>query len=132
MIVMGLFQIFGNVSIYTNETFFLTRTWQGKSVAGSLVIPAFFWLLLLIYDGREKEKRADAGLWLLLVCVNMTAGICSSIAVFLVSILMALAAFALMIAERDFKVLIRLGAVCIPNLVYMGIYVVMAYSYLLH
>ena len=84
------------------------------------------------YDGREKEKRADAGLWLLLVCVNMTAGICSSIAVFLVSILMALAAFALMIAERDFKVLIRLGAVCIPNLVYMGIYVVMAYSYLLH
>ncbi len=71
-------------------------------------------------------------MWLLLVCVNMTAGICSSIAVFLVSILMALAAFALMIAERDFKVLIRLGAVCIPNLVYMGIYVVMAYSYLLH
>lgn len=131
MIVMGLFQIFGNVSIYTNETFFLTRTWQGKSVAGSLVIPALLWLLLLIYDGIKRQKRADAGLWLLLVCVNMTAGICSSIAVFLVSILMAVTAFVLMIVERDFKVLIRLGAVCIPNLVYMGIYVVMAYSYLL-
>ena len=131
MIVMGLFQIFGNVSIYTNETFFLTRTWQGKSVAGSLVIPAMLWLLLLIYDGIKRKKRADTGLWLLLVCVNMTAGICSSIAVFLVSILMAVTAFVLMIVERDFKVLIRLGAVCIPNLVYMGIYVVMAYSYLL-
>lgn len=61
----------------------------------------------------------------------MTAGICSSIAVFLVSILMALTAFVLMIVERDLKVLVRLGAVCIPNVVYMGIYVVMAYSYLL-
>ena len=27
MIIMALFQIFGNVSIYTNETFLLTRTW---------------------------------------------------------------------------------------------------------
>lgn len=141
MIVMGMFQIFGHVSIYTNETFFLTRTWQGKSVAGSLVIPALFWILLLLYDGSQDKgsidggdrgkRRTDAGLWLLLVCVNMTAGICSSIAVFLVSILMALTAFVLMIVERDLKVLVRLGAVCIPNVVYMGIYVVMAYSYLL-
>lgn len=131
MIAMGLFQIFGHVSIYTNETFFTTRTWQGKSVAGSLVIPAFFWLLLMIYDGSGREKRTDAGLWGLLVCVNMTAGICSSIAVFLVSILMAVMAFVLMIVERDAKVLIRLGAACMPNLVYMAVYVVMAYSYLL-
>ena len=42
MIIMALFQIFGNVSLYTNETFFLTRTWQGKAVAGSLVIPALY------------------------------------------------------------------------------------------
>lgn len=131
MIMMGLFQIFGNVSIYTNETFFLTRTWQGKSVAGSLVIPAFFWIFLLLYKGEKKERPREAGLWLLLVCVNMTAGICSSIAVFLVSILMAAMAFVLMITERDWKVPLKLGAVCIPNVVYMAVYVVMAYSYLL-
>lgn len=131
MIVMAMFQIFGNVSIYTSETFFLTRTWQGKAVAGSLVIPAFLWLFLWIYDGVKKEKRADAGLWLLFVCVNMTAGICSSIAVFIVSILIAVTAFCLMFVERDFKVLLKIGAACIPNVIYMGIYVVMAYSYLL-
>lgn len=131
MILMCMFQIFGNVSIYTNETFFLTRTWQGKAVAGSLVIPAFLWLFLSLYDRIGKERRSEAGLWLLLACVNVTAGICSSIAIFIVSILTAVTAFCLMIVERDFKVLVKIGAACIPNLIYMGIYVIMAYSYLL-
>ncbi len=131
MILMCMFQIFGNVSIYTNETFFLTRTWQGKAVTGSLVVPAFLWLFLWIYDGVKKERRMDSGLWFLLVCVNMTAGICSSIAVFIVSILIAVTAFCLMLVERDFKVLLKIGAACIPNIIYMGIYVIMAYSYLL-
>ncbi len=131
MIIMALFQMFGNVSIYTNETFFLTRTWQGKAVAGSLIIPAVLWLRLCIYDRMRKKERVDAGLWILFVCVNMTAGICSSIAIFLVSILIAVTAFVLMLMERDFKVLLKFGAACIPNLVYMGIYVVIGYSYLL-
>lgn len=142
MILMGIFQVFGNVSIYTNETFFLTRTWQGKTVAGSLVIPALLWLFLLIYEGtgdrgitgrRERRNRTErkAGLWFLLVCVNMTAGICSSIAVFLVSVLMAVTAFCLAIVERDYKIVIRMGAVCIPNAVYVLAYLVMGYSYLL-
>lgn len=131
MVIMSLFQIFGNVSIYTNETFFLTRTWQGKAVAGSLVIPALLWLFLLLGEEREQEKRADMGLWLLFVCVNMTAGICSSIAVFLVSILTALTAFVLMVTKKDIRLLLRFGAACIPNVIYMGIYVVMGYSYLL-
>lgn len=128
MIVMALFQIFGNVSIYTNETFFLTRTWQGKAVAGSLVIPAILWLLLLLFEDRKKGEKADGGLWLLLLCVNMTAGICSSIAVFLVSLLLALTAVILGIVRRDFKVLLCLGAVCIPNAVYMGLYLLIGYT----
>ncbi|MDE5939131.1 MAG: hypothetical protein K2H37_08635 [Lachnospiraceae bacterium] len=129
MIIMAMFQIFGNVSIYTNETFFLTRTWQGKAVAGALVIPALFWVLLQIKSVRKG--RTDAGLWILLVCINMTAGVCSSIAVFLVCILIAVAAFCLAVAERDWKILFKVGAACIPNVVYMAVYVVMAYSYLL-
>lgn len=131
MILMAVFQIFGNVSIYTSETFFLTRTWQGKALAGALVIPALFWVFLQIYDKGVRKGRADAGLWILLVCINMTAGVCSSIAVFLVCILIAVATFCLAVAERDWKILFKVGAACIPNVVYMAIYVFMAYSYLL-
>lgn len=139
MIVMCLFQIFGNVSIYTNETFFLTRTWQGKAMAGSLVIPALFWMFLLIYENAGRKSggstvmtnRVNAGLWVVLVCVNMTAGICSSIAVFLICILMAVTALCLAVAERDWRVIVRMAAVCIPNVVYMAVYAAMAHGYLL-
>lgn len=131
MIIMAVFQIFGNVSIYTNETFFLTRTWQGKAVAGALVIPALVWVFLQIYDRGVKNGRTDAGIWILFVCVNMTAGVCSSIAVFLVCILVAVTTFCLAVAERDWKILFKVGAACIPNVAYMAVYVFMAYSYLL-
>lgn len=131
MILMEVFQIFGNVSIYTTETFFLTRTWQGKAVAGSLVIPALFWMFLWIYNGRADRRRTDAGIWIVFVCINMTAGVCSSIAVFLVCILMAVTALCLAAAQRDFKVILKMCAVCIPNIIYMAIYVIMAYGHLL-
>lgn len=132
MILMAMFQIFGNVSIYTNETFFLTRTWQGKAVAGSLVIPALFLMLLWIYGRSGKKRRRDGGIWFVFVCVNMTAGICSSIAVFLVSILIAVTAVCLAVVDRDYRVILKLGAVCIPNVIYMAVYVIMGYSYLLY
>ena len=137
MLLMAVFQIFGNVSIYTNETFFLTRTWQGKAVAGSLVIPALLWLFLLLQRSREqrevigKKRQRNQGLWLMLVCVNITAGICSSIAVFLVSILMAVTAMCLAFVERDIKILFKMGAVCIPSAVYVLAYLIVGYGYLL-
>lgn len=137
MILMAVFQIFGNVSIYTGETFFLTRTWQGKAVAGSLAIPAVLWLFLLICREGEREgengqsKKKEQGLWLLFVCVQMATGICSSIAVFLVSILTALTAFVLACLRRDLRLLFKFGAACIPNVIYMAIYVIVAYSYML-
>ena len=146
MILMAAFQIFGNVSIYTTETFFLTRTWQGKAVAGALAIPAVLWLFLLLCGGKQekeaeneveveiekgKEKEDRRGLWFLFVCVQMSVGICSSIAVFLVSLLTALTAFVLACLRRDLRLLFKFGAACIPNLIYMAIYVIVAYSYLL-
>ena len=125
MIIMGMFQMFGNVSIYTNETFFLTRTWQGKAVAGSFVIPMLFLLLLWLYAGEKKREKQNAGIWFMLVCLNMTAGVCSSIAVFLLAILLAAAAFCLMFVERDVRIPVKLGLTCIPNVVYVLVYLML-------
>lgn len=129
MILIALIQMFGNVSIYTNETFFLTRTWQGKAVAAGFVIPATLWILLWIFDrdggtdgSRQKPKISTGGLWALLCLVNMTAGVCTSMVVFLNAVMIAAVAFWMMIAERKFSILIKAGMACIPNAVYMLLY----------
>ena len=127
MIIMALFQMFGNVSIYTNETFFLTRTWQGKSVAANLVIPMMFLLLLWIFNGEKREEKGRRiDLWIMLVCLNMTAGVCSSLAVFLIAILLGAAALCLMVVEKDWKIPVKLGLTCIPNLFYVILYLALS------
>lgn len=122
MALMALLQIFGNVSIFTNETFFLTRTWQGKAVAASFVLPATIWLLLWIFDGEDGKKEPKAGMWALLALANMTAGVCTSMMVFLNAVMIGAAAFWLMVMERKFSILVKAGLVCIPNGVYMLLY----------
>lgn len=132
MVFIALFQMFGNVSIYTNETFFLTRTWQGKAVAASFVVPVTIWLLLWIFDEengqnpkekkRRRKKEPTAALWALLALANMTAGVCTSMVVFLNVVLIGAAAFWLMVVERKFSILIKAGCICIPNGIYMLLY----------
>lgn len=138
MIIMALFQMFGNVSIYTSETFFLTRTWQGKAIAGSLVLPMFLLLMLWIYSGQKEEPQPiyaegvaafkvqkEAGLWIMLVCLNMTAGVCSSIAVFLVTMLLGVMALSLAFVKRNIRIPILLALTCIPNAVYVLLYLLL-------
>ncbi len=126
MIMMALFQIFGNVSIYTNETFFLTRTWQGKAVTASFVIPLCFLLILWLYNEEKENKGRKAGLWIMFVCMNMTAGVCSSLAVFLMTILTGAAAFCIMAVKREFKLPVKLVLCCIPNAIYVLLYLGLA------
>lgn len=122
MILLALLQMFGNVSIFTNETFFLTRTWQGKAVAVSFVLPATVWLLFWIFDRKKGEKGTAAGMWALLALTNMTAGVCTSMMVFLNAVMIGAAAFWLALSERKFSILVKAGLVCIPNGIYMLLY----------
>ena len=62
--LVSIMQIWGNISIYTNETFFLTRTWQGKSVLANLILLVELWLMLELCarekagKGRKKRDRS--------------------------------------------------------------------------
>lgn len=81
LILVSLLQIFGNTSIYTNATFFLMRTWQGKSVLCNLVLLTAVWALLRLWEtGKDGEQkgRKQAGWWLLMAANNVTAAMATT------------------------------------------------------
>ncbi len=146
MALIALWQLFGNVSIYTTETFFLTRTWQGKSFAGNFVIPAVIWIFLCLFpeggqpprkespsDGEDcgKGKAIGTGPWVLLTCLNLAGGASSSLAIFLSC--MMTAGLAALYAIRDWKlsILIKAGLTCIPGGAYVLLYLALTHGILI-
>lgn len=125
LILMALWQMFGNVSIYTNETFLLTRTWQGKSLTGNLVLPAVFWIFLSLF--AKGKNRRSTGYWLLLACVNLAAGASSSLAVLLSALLVAGLAVLFAVKEKKLGILVKAGLTCIPSAVYVLIYLMISH-----
>ena len=146
MVLMALWQMFGNVSIYTTETFFLTRTWQGKSLAGNFIIPAVFWIFLCLFreEERENQQKLDLGaeadaegknrkiqrensgsLWILLTLLNLAAGASSSLAVLLSCALTMGLGMLLTIRSRRFRNLIYAGLSCVLGGIYVILYMML-------
>ena len=147
MALMALWQMFGNVSIYTTETFFLTRTWQGKSFAGNFIIPAVFWIFLCLFREEERENRKriglaaktpsetkkqkklqgwnNAGLWMMLTLLNLAAGASSSLAVLLSCALTMGLGMLLTIRSRRFRNLIYAGLSCVLGGIYVILYMML-------
>ena len=128
MIMVNMLMIFGNVSIYTPATFFLMRTWQGKSMLTSIAFPTilliFLWMFKETY-GEDKNISQRASFWGLLALVNMFSGMCTEMGVMFGAGLVALLTLVLLYSSKRITVL--LGAFCsiIPNLVYVVLYKLM-------
>ena len=118
MIFVSLLQIFGNVSIYTGSTFFLTRTWQGKSLLANVVLPAIIWLVLWIFDSENYEKEHRVGLWVVLITTNFVAAMSSTASVFLAAVLIGVTGLVMGIKEKDIQIPLRLMISCIPLVIY--------------
>jgi hypothetical protein len=128
MVLICLLQIFGNVSIYTPETFLLMRTWQGKTVFANIVLPTLFWLLLGIAHHYEKEredtpkeKKDAAILFAGLSIIHITAGFCTSLAPFMTAMLTGLACLMTAVAYKNPRILRNGILCCIPNMIYAAI-----------
>ena len=130
MVVIALWQMFGNISIYTTETFFLTRTWQGKSFAGNFIIPAVLWIFLNLFAGDDEQEKsiAQGGFWILLTCLNLAGGASSSLAILLSCLMTVGLAVLFAIRERKPGILIKACFSCVPGGLYVLLYLALTHG----
>ena len=134
MILLNVFRIFGNVSFCTTETFFLLRTWQGKSVAGNFIIPLVILVFLLMYRNlksdvlqksivsEQKDLKPLYGVLLLTVAAS---GATSSMAVLLVCALIVILALLFLFTTRNKRQFWNTVFCCIPGAVYLIIFAIL-------
>lgn len=128
--LVSIMQIWGNISIYTNETFFLTRTWQGKSVLANLILLVELWLMLELCareKNRERQEKTGSQLpyWLLLAVNHIAAAMMTSMGAFLTALLFGITALVAAIRYRSWSILWKMALCCIPNVVYLMLLLVL-------
>lgn len=129
MVLISLLQLFGNTSVYTNETFFLTRTWQGKSILANIALPGALYILFMISRKTEKKfiehNSVVAGWFVMLFLINLVGALASSLGLLLLGILEGVCAILIAIRNKRFWILpASLGAM-LPCGLYMILYVFM-------
>ena len=101
LILMVLINSFGNYSVYTRETFLITRTWQGNAVLAGLIIPYVFLIMFALADLTEparavadedddpevKKASPIPGLFVMLFMTNLTGALVSCPGMYLLAVL---------------------------------------------
>lgn len=119
LILIALWFAFGNISLYTAETFAMTRTWQGKGMMAGMVLPAL--LLCLICLSREK---VSLGIWILYECVLVSAVFATSISFMLIPTIVGVFAVLIGLKKKSVREALKIFVCCVPCLLLGMCYVV--------
>lgn len=119
MIFIAVWLMFGNVSLYTSETFAMTRTWQGKGLMAGMVVPALF--LCLIYLAQEKVSQ---GMWMLFICVCLSAVFATSVSFMIIPTVSAAAAVLIGMKKKSLRFGAELFLCCVPCLLLAVCYII--------
>lgn len=116
MCLVILLNVYGYYSIYTAETFMLTRIWQGKATVASVAIPAMFLLAMWLY---ENEK--SYGYYVLIALLDIGMCLMSGMGIIIGAIMLGSFGLVYGIAKRKLWIPITLWSMAIPNVVYFVI-----------
>lgn len=120
LILAEVVVIFANYSLYTQGTFLLTRTGQGKAVLAGIVIPAILLILYELITKSDKEKKIKYQVLLLAaICASC---LCSTLGSFLSAMCIGMVALIRGILTKSFKEFWKLALYLIPCILFVGIY----------
>lgn len=55
------------ISIYTSSNFLLTRTYEGKSILGNVILPGLLYLYIKVLKAEKNGEKEDKWWWLILL-----------------------------------------------------------------
>lgn len=113
MYLVILLNLYGHISVYTAETFLLTRLWQGKAVVAGVGIPAMFLLLMKIYEDQKNK-----GYEVMLLLLNLSICLMSGMGTIIGGMLIGCTSLVYGVLKRDGSLMIRLWCICMPNVIY--------------
>lgn len=122
MIFVSLLILWGNYSLYTAETFLMTRTRQGKAALGNIVLPMALWLLIRAGEQLQQKKKVETIYWALLFSTVTAACLCSTLGTFLMLVFMGFWGLCQIWCNRCFRILLPLAVCAAPAAVYLGIF----------
>lgn len=108
-----LLHVFGHFSVYSSETFLLTRLWQGKAVVAGIGIPAMFLILMWLFD-KKKTGRYQWLIWM----SNLSICLMSGMGTIIGAMILGCTGLVYGIVKREKKIMLTLWFACLPNMVY--------------
>ena len=118
--LLAIWFSFGNISLYTVETFAMTRTWQGKGLMAGMVLPALFLCLLYLLD-----KKVNVGTWIMLQAVLLSAVFATSVSFMLILTIMGMAAVILGIYKKSIRIFLQICLSCVPCFILAACYLIL-------
>lgn len=125
MIFVELLVMWGNYSLYTAETFLMTRTRQGKAALGNIIIPALFLLLYMVGERLSENRKIEKSLWALIAVLMTASCLCSTLGGFLIAVLLFVFGLCAVCSYRKWRLLLPLFLCVMPGAFYIGLYIVL-------
>lgn len=133
MVLIAGVQLFGNYSVYTNENFFLLRTWQGKSVLANIAIPlSFYWMLRICTRTERHRTEAEKkfgtslkGIFLMLLLTNLVGALASSLGLLLLVVLESVITVIIAVRNKNYRIVPGTALSLLPCMIYMILYILL-------
>ncbi|MGN0482397.1 MAG: DUF6077 domain-containing protein [Lachnospiraceae bacterium] len=117
LILAGVILQYSGYSIYTQGAFLFFRSWQGKAVLASLLLPA-----VLYYAFRLLKKKEEWMDYVVLVLLMLSCCLVSSMGIMLGAIAMGLCGMVYLWETHRVKPMAGMLLTCLPNAILAVVY----------